>query len=110
MLMTVCTEQGEQRVYISRFASVVTYFTADDDGGGVTLHVEPGPLAFDCAYARTADAVRQAVIAHVAGRLGVAPAELLAASFATLKELADAPLPAHYRYARRSQNRAYPRS
>ncbi|MFD0986155.1 hypothetical protein [Methyloligella solikamskensis] len=104
--MTLSNENGEQRVYISRFASVVTYFTSDEEGGGVVLHVEPGHLAFASEFDRNAELVRMAVIADVAGRLDIDPRQLLAMRFEQIKELADPPLPEHYRYARRSQNRA----
>lgn len=107
MLISVCTESGEQRVYVSRFASVITYFTSDEDGSGVVLHTEPGLMAWPCEYERNVDAVRQATIDHVAGRLGIDPAELFSLSLKVLKDIADPMLPEHYRYARRSKNRAY---
>ncbi|ODA66043.1 hypothetical protein A7A08_03057 [Methyloligella halotolerans] len=108
MLISLCTELGEQRVYITRFASVLSYFTADEDTGGVTLHTEPGLMAWPSEYERNVEAVRQAIVASVAERLGVDPTRLFSVSMAALKEIAAPELPEHYRYARRSKNRAYP--
>jgi len=108
MVMSLSIENGEQRIYMSRFASVVTYFTSDEESGGVVLHVEPGHLAFASEFDRNAGLVREAVLVEVAGRLGVDTVQLLAVPFEQIKELADPPLPEHYRYARRSQNRAFP--
>ena len=83
--------------------------SADEESGGVVLHVEPGHLTFGSEFDRNAELVRGAVLAEVAGRLGIDAVRLLAVPFEQIKELADPPLPEHYRYARRGQNRAYPR-
>lgn len=106
MLLTTVREMGETRVYATRFASIVTYFTEDAATGGVKLHFEGG---FTCApndLARNGEAVRDAVISAVALRLKVQPAEVLALSIKALRDAADPELPEHYRYHRRSRGRS----
>ena len=108
MLITVCTENREHRVYVTRFASVLCYFTSDEESGGVTLHTEPGLMTWPCEYERCVEAVREAVIQHVAGELQIGPAQLFSVSFKDLKDVAVPELPEHYRYSRRTNKRAYP--
>jgi hypothetical protein len=108
MLITACIENREHRVYVTRFASVVSYFTSDEESGGVTLHTEPGLMTWPSEYERSVDSVRQAIIEHVATQLQIDPSQLFSVSFKDLKAIAVPDLPEHYRYARRTKNRAYP--
>ena len=104
MLLTSVHEEGADRVYLTRFGSVTCYFT-DAEGGGMQLHIEPGLFAYPPEYERNRDAVRVAVLETAAGRLGVAPDEVLQQPLKSLKAVADPDLPEHYRFAKRSKNR-----
>lgn len=108
MILTACRDEGVERVHVTRFASVETWFTEDEGGSGLVLHVAPGHLAFPQDFERNKAAVRAAVLSEVADRLGVPEEAVLSQPFKRLKAIADPDLPEHYRYARRSKNRAYP--
>lgn len=108
MIITACREEGIDRVYVTRFASITTYFTEDEESGGVMLHVEPGLFSYPSEFLRHKDAVRAVILSDVAQRLGVGEQDVLRQSFSSLKEIADPVLPEHYRYAKRTKNRAYP--
>lgn len=108
--MLVTHDQDRRdRIWVTRFATVGTYFTANDDGDGVILHVEPGFTAYTPQFEAIKDDVREAVIAEIAGRLNIAPDDVFRQSMAALRAVADPDLPSEYRYARRSKNRSYPR-
>lgn len=107
MIVTSAHEFGEVRLYMTRFNSVTAYFT-DDGEEGTALHIEPGFFADPAAYLRTYDDVRSAVLAEAALRLQVPVDEVLIQPFSKLKRIATPDLPDHYRYARRSRNRAGP--
>lgn len=108
MIITRTLDEGEDRVYVTRFASVATYFTASEDDTGVVLHVEPGLFSDPATFARSAHDVELAALREVGVRLGVPPEDVSRQSFAALKRIADPELPEHYRYARRSKNKAVP--
>lgn len=107
MIVSRTHECGEDRVYVTRFASVATYFTPRRNGG-VTLHVAPGFFTDPATFARVVADVELAVLREVGVRLGVAPEDVAAQSFEVLNRIVDPELPEHYRYARRSKNRAVP--
>lgn len=109
MIVTVDQDNGIERVWMTRFASVTTYFTREREGEGIELHIEPGFAADPVVVARIAHDVRAAVIDEVAQRLGIAPDMVFQQPFLALKKVADPALHADYRYARRSKNRSYPR-
>ena len=108
MIVSRDLEAADRRVWVTRFNSVVTYFTSKADGG-VELHIEPGFAADPYRSDAITQEVRDAVLVHVAERLGVAVGEVLQQPMSTLASVADPELPPEYRYARRSQNRSYPR-
>lgn len=110
MLITAAIENRQERIYVTRFASVISFFTRDEtDPERAVLNLEPGMLAYPAAFDEAADHVRQAVLAFIADRLGIAIEQVLTISFEALKDICDPDLADHYRYAR-SKNRAYPRS
>lgn len=109
MLLTHDQDRPD-RIWVTQFATVGTYFTANDEGDGVILHVEPGFTAYPPHFEAIKDDVRDAVIAEIAARLNISPDDVLRQSMAALRAVADPDLPSEYRYARRSKNRAYPRS
>ena len=106
MIISATREEGIERVYVTRFASVLSYFTANDEGGGVRLHVEPGLTTYPSEFHRQKAGVRDAVLAEIAGRLGISMETVLQTCLSDLKKIADPELPEHFRYARRSKNRA----
>lgn len=105
MISCFTTDEGEPRLYITRSASVQSYFTPADDGQSAVLHLVPGFCCDDASFARTVNAVEKCVIAEVARRLDIAEDDVLRQPFATLRRVADAPLPAWYRYAARPKSR-----
>lgn len=108
MLLTLVKGQDRtNKLYATRCASVVCYFTESDDGGAV-LHTERGSGATLWDYEACARAVRTDVIAFVADRLHVAACDVFKCSFDDLLKVADPDLPEEYRFARRD-NRPYPR-
>lgn len=109
MLLTLVKESDRARkLYATRCASVVCFFTESDDDGGVVLHVEPGRGAWLLNYEAIANEVRAEVLAEVAGRLKVSATDVLKCTFDDLLKVADPDLPPEYRFARPT-NRAYPR-
>ncbi len=111
MIITLAREDGKERIYLTRFASVCCYLTDDgSDAGGCTLTVEPGLYAYPPEFERIAPAVEEAILAELAARIGIEPDHVLQQPFARLKSLADPELPEHYRFAKRTKNRAYPRN
>ena len=108
MLMTHVIENGEERIYLTRCASIESYFT-DEGEGVVALHIEPGFYTYPPEFERNKDAVRDAVLADVASRLGIPVSEVLTQAFRALKAITVPPLPEHYRYARPKKTRALAR-
>jgi len=108
MLLTATREAGELRVYVTRFASVVTYFTEDASTGGMKLYVEPGFISIPSEVERLAPYVREAALEEAARRLEVSPAEVLTLSLNALRERADPDVPEYYRYASRRRAPARP--
>ncbi|MGD9803438.1 MAG: hypothetical protein AB7E81_17745 [Hyphomicrobiaceae bacterium] len=106
MLLSTVTEAGQVRVYATRYNSIVTYFTEDETTGGIKLNMELGFCALPEDLVRVGPSVGEAVIAEIALRLGIPPAEVLQASLKALCEVADPELPAYYRWAPRSRGRA----
>ncbi|MFO0734202.1 MAG: hypothetical protein U0361_25200 [Nitrospiraceae bacterium] len=100
--MTHTIEDGEERVYLTHYASIESYFT-DDGEGGVALTVVPGFCAYPPEFERNKDGVRDAVVADVARRLGVPSTDLMSQPFRSLKAICAPELPEHYRYARRAR-------
>jgi hypothetical protein len=82
-------ERGAERVLVLPIGSVVSYFTGDEDGHGMVLHVEPGLLAFPWDFEAQRDAVREAVLAEAGRRLQVPSDQVVSLPLAQLKELAD---------------------
>jgi len=110
MLITKTVENNQERIYVTRFASVVTYFTRDErDPDRATLCIEPGLFAYPETFAQAADHVRTDILDFVAGKLGIAAQQVLTLPFAALLSICEPELPDFYRYAR-SKNRAYPRA
>lgn len=107
MIVSRVADDGEYRIYVTRFASVTTYFT-DNGSGGVTLNVEPGFCSDPQSFERTHASVRDCVLGELARRLAVPVAEVLNQPFAALKDIADPPLAPRYHYARRSRGRTVP--
>jgi len=110
MLITHIMEDGEARIYVTRFASIVSYFTENPSRNGVTLHIEPGLLAYPADFERSRDALHSDVVSFVSQRLNISTEDLLKQPFRTLRDAADPAIADCYRYARRSKNRAVPRS
>jgi hypothetical protein len=108
MLLTFVTgSDAGRKLYATRCASVVCYFSENDDGG-VVLNTEQGSGTWPSVFEAVANDVRAAVLAMVAARLKVTVADVLNCKFADLVKVADPDLPPEYRFARPS-NRAYPR-
>lgn len=105
MLITHTTEDGVERIYVTRFCSVRCFFE-QEGRQGVSFHIEPGLYAYPPEYERIKDAVGTAVLAELAQRLGISADAVLAQSFSTLMSIADPALPDHYRYARRARSKA----
>lgn len=95
------------KLYATRCASVVCYFTESDDGGTV-LHTDRGSGATLWDFEACAREVRADVLAFVGERLRIPAGDVLKCKFAHLVGAADPDLPEEYRFARRD-NRAYPR-
>jgi len=110
MLLSTATEAGQLRVYATRYNSIVTYFTEDEATGGIKLNMELGFCALPEDLARVGPSVGEAVIAEIARRLDISPAEVLLASIKTLCKVADPELPTYYRWAPRPRGRAASRS
>lgn len=108
MLMTAALEDGERRVYVTRFASVVSYFTPAESGEGIDLIIEPGHLTFPSDFERNKKAVRESILDFVSLRLCVLADDVLKLPLKHLEKIADPALPDHYKYARRSKNRSVP--
>lgn len=107
MLITYTTDEGSERIYLTRFSSVCCYIEPEaDDARTLRLRVEPGFSAYGPEFERNRDAVAAAALNEVAARLGIGPDEVLQQPFARLKSIADPELPPQYRYARRSKNLA----
>lgn len=106
MLLTAAHEFGQWRIYATRFASVVTYFTEDESTGGVKLHLEAGFAAAPGELERNGDAVRAVVLGEIGRRLGIPSDDVLGCTLKALRGVADPELPDHYRYARRARGRA----
>jgi hypothetical protein len=105
MLLTVVrTEDGPSRVYATRHASIVTYFTETDDGG-VALHAEPGFIAYPWDFVAWEKPVREAVLAEVASRLCIPVEDVARQPLAAIERVADPDLPEHYHYATRRRSR-----
>lgn len=105
MIVTLTeTDEGNRRLYATRFATVVTYFTETEDGG-VFLNTEPGWAAMPHDYIAARDSVAEAVVAELATRLGIEPSMVLQQRFRDLAAVADPELPAAYRYASRGRTR-----
>lgn len=108
MLMTFARDDdAPDRIYMTRHATVVSYFAESDDGS-VVLVTEPGFVAYPTAYALAEPAVRRAALEEAARRLATTVENVVACSFADLKKVCDPELPRHYRYASRSRGRARP--
>jgi hypothetical protein len=110
MLISTATEAGQFRVYAARYNSIVTYFTEDEATGGIKLNLELGFCALLADLARVGPSVVEAVIAEMARRLGIPPADVLQASIKTLCKVVDPELPPYYRWAPRPRGRAVSRS
>lgn len=108
MLLTQALEDGKRRVYVTRFASVVSYFAPAESGEGTDLIIQPGHLTFPSDFERNKDAVRHSILDYVSLRLGVLPDDVTTLPLKHLEQIADPALPDHYKYARRSKNRSVP--
>lgn len=106
MIVNIDREEGEERIYVTRFASVISYFTAAEKG--VSLNVIPGHTCYASEFERARDEVRACVLAEIAARLGTEPGQVCQCSMGELRKIADPELPKRYRYARRRDNRPYP--
>lgn len=108
MLLTVVKSPDRtSRLYATRCASVVCFFTESEDGG-VALITEQGSGATLWDYEATARDVRADVLQYVAARMKVDASEVLKARYSDLTKIADPDLAEEYRFARRD-NRAFPR-
>lgn len=106
MLLTIeTTSRGEDRIYATQQASVVTYFAEDSDGGTV-LHVQAGEFA--CRWSTTQaklDAVRDCVLAEVASRLSCPTEKVLCRSLAEIALVADPLTDRRYDWSSRRHSR-----
>jgi hypothetical protein len=91
MLTVAIDDTDHERIYFTRFGTVVSYVQTSGHGGLIAV-VEPGPLAFPKAYATAAEAVRRAMFDELARRLDVPPERVLGCSFDSVRAVAD-PLP-----------------
>jgi hypothetical protein len=108
MIVTSAYESGEDRVYFTRFNSVLSYVKSNRHDNALSLVLEPGMGADPYIFDRVKDDLHAHVMAELARRLGVSIEEALTQRLSDVKRIADPDLPDHYRYARRSKNRAYP--
>ena len=112
MLLTFAHEDGEDRLYTTRFQSVRTFFTSEEGGDGVIFNAEPGFAAIPSLFHAPVAQVEASVMAEMSARIGKPANEILQMTFAELRRYADPELPNKYRYASRSRgrtgsNRAY---
>lgn len=108
MLLTLVTGSDRiRKLYGTRCASVVCYFSETDDGG-VVLNTEQGSGTWLSVYEAVAPQVRAEVLGMVAARLNISAADVLRCTFDDLVKVADPDLPPEYQFARPT-NRAYPR-
>jgi len=103
MLLTAeTTDNGERRVYFTRFNSVVTFFT-DDGEGGIVPHAHPGEIAYPLPTEQQLAAVRDAMLAETARRLDCPLEEVLRHSLEQVAKVAD-PISEHrYHWAGRTR-------
>lgn len=104
MIVTHTVEDGQERIYFTRYASIESYFT-DDGEGGVALHLVPGFCAYLPEFERNKPALREAILADAAQRLMVEPDQVLAQPMKRFKQILTPALAAHYRFARRPKER-----
>lgn len=107
MLLSRARDEHLDRIYVTRFASIITYFS-EGEGGGMELHVQPGLFAYGPQFERDNDAVREAVLAEAARRLGVEPDAVLAQPYKHLKGCVDPDLDPYYRFAPKSSRGRFP--
>lgn len=105
MIFTVADEPGSKRVYVTRYASVVSYFS-DDGEGGVKLTIEPGFAAYMPDFERAAPDMYLYILHETARRLSIHVTLVLRQSFKTIASIADPELPGYYRFAKRYRERA----
>ena len=110
MLITFAQEDGQARVYVTRFSSVSTYFTECEGEGGIMLNIEPGLTTDPFMFERILPEIESSILEHIALLLAVPLQAVLYVSFSELRKLAVPELPQKYRYARSSKNRSVPRS
>lgn len=106
MLLTVeSTDDGQDRIYATQQASVVTYFV-DDGEGGTMLVAEPGEFA--CRWSTTQeklDSVRAAVLVEVASRLNCKPEKVQCRSLSDIALVADPLLKTRHTWSGRRHTR-----
>lgn len=103
MLLTAeTTDNGQRRVYFTRFNSVITFFT-DDGEGGIVPHAHPGEIAYPTPTEHQLAAVRDAMLAETARRLDCPIEEVLRHSLEQVAKVADPILSHHYHWAGRTR-------
>jgi hypothetical protein len=70
MLLTAeTTDDGERRVYYTRYHSIVSFF-AEDGEGGISAHAHPGWLAHPLPTDEQLASIRLSMLSEAARRLG----------------------------------------
>ena len=89
LLVTETDDRGCERILVLPYGSFNSFFTSDEGGSGMTLHVIPGMLIPTKEFERHHDAVREAILGEAAQRMQVSPEEVLQQNLARLKTVTD---------------------
>jgi len=100
------SEEGERRIYFTQAASVMSYFTEDEDGG-VKVTVHPGEFA--CPWSTPPEklnAVRDAMLEETAKRLHIRIDQVMLMTMDDIGNVADPHLKVRHHWAARAKTRS----
>ena len=86
LLVTETDDRGSERILVLPYGSFNSFFTSDEGGSGMTLHMIPGLLIPTKEFERHHDAVREAILGEAAQRMQVSPEEVLRQNLALLED------------------------